>query len=126
MKKVLIVEDDLLTARKLSCEIKEAGYAVTVAADSAQGVRFAHSDKPDLIVLDLMLPAGGGLWVLERLKMSANTRLIPVIVLTGLEDCEYKKKVLEFGIEHYFDKPHKIGELLAAVKREIGAGESGQ
>ncbi len=75
---------------------------------------------PDLIILDLMLPGGGGLGVLVRLKMSVLTNDIPVLVLTGMQDPDYKEKVLEKGVDAYLQKPYDPVELLTEIKRLIG------
>ena len=79
----------------------------------------AHKEKPDLIMLDLNMPAGGGLGTLEHLKMSTNTKFIPIIVLTGSEDPELKKKVLDKGIEQYIQKPYEPDELIGTINSLI-------
>jgi len=115
-KKILIVEDDADVARLLSARLKSAGYEALIASDAIQGVQFAHRQKPDLIILDLMLPAGDGLSVLENLRLSAYSSHIPIIVLTGIKDEDYKNKAMEKGVNAYFQKPYDADELLNAIK----------
>ncbi len=115
MKKILIVEDETDLAMVLRKILVDEGYDVVIACDAMQGTEKAHREQPDLIILDLNMPAGGGLIILERIKMSAHTRFIPVIVLTGAEDAELKKKVIEQGVQHYIQKPYEVDELVGIV-----------
>jgi DNA-binding response OmpR family regulator len=115
-KKILIVEDDADVARLLSARLKSAGYEALIAVDAIQGVQFSHRQKPDLIILDLMLPAGDGLSVVENLRLSAYSSRIPIIVLTGIKDEDYKNKAMEKGVSAYFQKPYNADELLSAIK----------
>ena len=119
-KKILVIEDERDLAKVLAVRLKGAGYEIVVAGDGIQAVQFAHRDKPDLIILDLMLPGGGGLGVLENLEMSAYSLCIPVIVLTGIKDDEYKRKVMEKGVDAYMEKPYEPEELISSVRRLIG------
>jgi len=72
--------------------------------------------RPSLIILDLMLPGGGGLSVLRKIRRSYLTQSIPVIVLTGMQDDDHKKQVIEFGVEGYLQKPYDPAELLASIE----------
>jgi len=116
-RNILIVEDEQDLAKVLGKRIQHAGYQVSVASDAMIAVKLAHDQKPDLIVLDLMLPAGGGLSVLQRLKMSSQTNLIPVIVITGMEDQSYEAKVKAMGVEGYMKKPCDTDLLLAEIRK---------
>jgi DNA-binding response OmpR family regulator len=115
-KKILIIEDEQDVARLLAVRLRSVGYEVVIAVDAALGVRLAHRENPDLIILDLMLPAGGGLSVLENLRLSAHFRDTPIIILTGIKDEEYKNKVMEKGVDGYFEKPYNSDELINAIK----------
>jgi len=117
MAKILIIEDEAITAKIIKKSLLEEKFQVVSAADGYQGVSLAHKEVPDLIILDLSLPAGDGLSVLKKIRLSVNTRDIPVIVLTGNKDKEYKQKVLDEGVEAYIEKPHETGELLDAIKK---------
>ena len=116
MYKILIIEDEVDIAKVLRKRLLEAGYEVFVAHDGYFGTKMAHEKKPDLIILDLMLPAGHGLLVLKNLRFSMDTSEIPVVVTTGSRDEEYRKKVMEEGIDAIFDKPFDSEKLLQTIK----------
>jgi DNA-binding response OmpR family regulator len=100
------------------------GYEVVTAFDGAQGVFMAHKEKPDLIILDIRMPAGDGFSVAERLKSSTYTFTIPVIFLTGSPETSAEEKAMELGARFYIKKPYDPEELLDAVKRAIETGPS--
>lgn len=79
-------------------------------------VEAAQKYCPDLILLDLMLPGGGGLKVLERVKLLMDTSTIPVIVVSGMLNVEYLRQVHEQGINGFFNKPYNPKELLDTIK----------
>ena len=83
MHKILIIEDDIDLSTVLQMNLESKGFEVSVAHDAIQGTALTHSIKPDLIILDINLPAGGGLTILKNIKMSVNTKMVPVIVLSG-------------------------------------------
>ena len=114
-KKILIIEDEPDVARLLVIRLKNSNYDVVTADSGIQGIQTAHQEKPDLIILDLMLPAGDGLSVLDNLRMSSYLRFIPVVVLTGMQDEEYKKKVIAKGVDAYYDKPYDADQLLKTI-----------
>ncbi len=116
MAKILIVEDDPDMARLLRKRLADAGYEVYTALDAYQGIDEVKKQMPDLIVLDLMLPAGGGLAVLNRIKLFPNTKFIPIVVLTGMQDENYKKEVLKKGVDAYLRKPHEVADLVGTIK----------
>jgi DNA-binding response OmpR family regulator len=115
MPKLLVIEDETDILKVMYKVLKKDGFDVVVAVDGYQGVDFAHREKPDLIVLDLMLPAGGGLTVLQHLKTSTKTMNIPVVVLTGMQDEVYKKKVIDKGVEAYLEKPYDSKVLIKTI-----------
>lgn len=123
-KRILIIEDEPAIAKVLAKRFIVSGFEVRHAADATYGIQEAHQFKPDLILLDLMLPAGGGFFVLSALRESINLSLIPVIVLTGMAGEDYKKKVMELGVEAYLQKPYDPEHLIAEVKRALGEAES--
>jgi FixJ family two-component response regulator len=99
--------------------LQKAGYA-TIARDAGQAVTQAHRDEPALIVTDLMMPAGGGVSVLERLAMSSRTSTIPIIVVTGSGDVELERRAAEAGAVRILKKPVEPTALLDAVREAIG------
>jgi DNA-binding NtrC family response regulator len=120
-KTILIADDDPEIARVLSIQLKRAGYEVLAALDGLQTVMIVHKSTPDLVILDMRMPAGGGMSVLEKLGGSAQNTGIPVIVLTSFGDL--KETAEQLGAFRFFKKPYDIDELLKAIEEAIGPGE---
>ena len=83
-------------------------------------MEFVRKDEPDLIVLDLMLPAGGGFYVLEKIKLSSLSKFIPIVILTASKDEEHRKKALAAGVEAFVEKPYDNDDLLVTINRILG------
>jgi len=120
MSKILIVEDNMDIATLLKDLLESQKYEVMVCYDGIQGNEIAHKAMPDLILLDLMLPAGGGFYVLEKLKLSSLTKFIPIIVLTASKEKEHREKALAAGVEAFIEKPYDNAELLDTIKKILG------
>ncbi len=119
-KKILLVDDDFNMLKLISSRLKAGGYEVITASDSIQAVTKAHQEKPDLIILDMRMPAGGGKTVYDNLKVSTKTSLIPVIFITAYPSDEMRQKVMNMGAEDFITKPFKPEELLSKVKKVLG------
>lgn len=115
-QKILIVEDEHDLAASLVTLLKSQGYLTLTAYDGLYGISLAHKKDVDLIILDLGLPAGGGLFVLENLKRSVETNTIPVLVLTAKPEKELEEKAFQMGVEAYLHKPFDPQELLDRIK----------
>lgn len=114
LRKILIVEDDPGIQMSLQDEFESEGYQVFVANDGAKGLSMTKEKKPDLIILDIMLPELDGYEVCKRLRKEGNNT--PIIMLT-VKDKEIDKVLgLEFGADDYVTKPFSLRELLARVK----------
>ena len=118
-KKILIVDDERDIVKAVMIRLQGAGYDVVTAFDGAQGVFMAHKEKPDLIILDIRMPAGNGFSVAQRLKRSIHTFTIPVIFLTGSPEKNAEEKAMALGARFYIKKPYDPEELLDAVKRAL-------
>jgi len=105
-QRILLVEDEEDIALLLGKRLRSEGYAVTRVADAVQAMQQVMRLRPNLIILDLMIPGGGGLGVLHKVRRSILVQDTPVLVLTGTQDPEYKAKVMELGAEAYFQKPY--------------------
>ena len=121
-KKILIVDDERDIVKGLMIRLQGAGYDVTTAFDGAQGVFMAHKEKPDLIILDIRMPAGDGFSVAARLKHSMYTFTIPVIFMTGSPEKNAEDKAMALGARFYIKKPYDPEELLDAIKRALEEG----
>ena len=119
-KRILIVEDEMDLAQMMAERLTLMGYEVAIVGDAMGGVKKTYEFEPHLILLDLMMPGGGGLYFMERLKRSNHATQIPIIVLTGMHDDDYKKKVREFGVHAYLEKPYSVENLLLEITRVFG------
>ena len=119
-KKILIVDDMPSIVRLLSKRLNASGFETFVANDGYQCTKMAKEVKPDLILLDLEMPAGGGINAFENLKASAYTSTIPIIFITSFPGEEVKKLIMELGADGFFPKPFKFVELLKKIKELIG------
>lgn len=120
-KKILLVDDDPDVALGLGIRLRKAGgYNVVVASDGVGAVTRAQRERPDLIILDIGLPAGDGFSVLERLKTLTSTALVPVIVLTAKDPAFVRDRVLEMGADAFFQKPADNDAFLASVRQALG------
>ena len=121
-KKILVVDDELDVAKALKFRLKASGYTVVLACDSVQGFMMANKEKPDLIILDIMIPGGGGFVVAERLKQSSATHHIPIIFLTGISGGE--DKAYKIGASGYLMKPYQPEKLLETIHDALEFGEN--
>ena len=110
--RILVVEDDEGIRETLKYNLSAAGYSVLEAADGATGVRTAQTGRPDLVLLDLMLPGLSGIEVCRALRRSSR---VPIIMLTA-KDAEVDRIVgLELGADDYITKPFSIREVMARI-----------
>jgi DNA-binding response OmpR family regulator len=112
--KILIADDDPMMTTMLSRAMTERGYAF--AADAMQAVMFAMQKQPDAILLDINMPAGTGHLALKRLKASARTSSIPVIVLSGSAEVALPATVIARGAMAFFRKPIDLDALFARLE----------
>jgi CheY-like chemotaxis protein len=120
MAKILIVDDDQDIRRLLGLRLKSLGHEVAFAGDAISAVNQARHEHPNLILLDLMMPAGDGYVVMERLKAMPALEGIPVIVVSALDPRTQEPKLSESGADAYFQKPYDHEELVAAIQRALG------
>ncbi|OHA68324.1 MAG: hypothetical protein A3A27_02675 [Candidatus Wildermuthbacteria bacterium RIFCSPLOWO2_01_FULL_47_18] len=120
MKTILVVEDESALQKAMSDVLTQEGFEVVSALDGEAGLRLAQEKKPNLILLDLILPKMNGFEVLEALKKDATTRSIPVIVLTNLEDMKNIQKAVDLGATTYLVKAnYSLEEVLEKVKSTV-------
>lgn len=119
-KKIIFIEGDQIMINAIKAQLEEENFEILVAMDGESGVNIVTKEKPDLVVLDLVLPKMHGLDVLEVLKKDTETSGIPVLILTNLGQTEDIKKGLKLGASDYYVKSdtsldkidEKIKELL--------------
>lgn len=112
MKKILIIEDDLDAANVLEAYLERDHFLTVVAHDGLKGLEMASSEKPDLILLDVMLPGMNGTDVLLTLRRRSE---VPVIMVTAIGDGPDKISALRYGADDYVVKPYNPGEVVARV-----------
>ncbi len=118
MKKILIIEDEQALQRALSDYMAKEGYKIFSAVDGESGFALAKKEKPDLIMLDLILPKMTGLDVLEKIKKDPEIKRISVIILTNIEDAESIGRAMQLGAAAYMLKAaYKLEEVLEKVKK---------
>ncbi len=122
-EKILIVEDEKDIVKMLEYNLKKEGFRTTSASDGEEGLERAHTEHPDLILLDLMLPGMDGLEVCKSLKSENKTSGIPIIMLTAKAQESDKIVGLELGADDYVTKPFSPRELLARVKAVLRRGK---
>ena len=118
MKRILFVEDESALQRAVSGILGDGGYRMLSALDGEEGLRLAREERPDLILLDLVLPKLDGFRVLEALKGDAATREIPIIILTNLEGSQDVERALALGATTYLVKTnYNLGEEMEKIKQ---------
>jgi DNA-binding response OmpR family regulator len=115
--KILIVEDEEILLTALSEELKQEGFQVVGAKDGVEGVEKAKSEKPDLILLDLVMPRLDGIGALKEMKADAEIKDIPVVILTNLSDYDKISDALSLGAMDYLVKAnYRLEELVNKIK----------
>ena len=110
---VLVVEDDSNISQLLQLYLEKEGYAVTLAADGGQGLAKFHAIKPDLVLLDVMMPVMDGWAVCRAIRAEGKT---PVIMLTAKSETDDKVSGLKAGADDYITKPFEMREVLARIE----------
>ncbi|MBP6993945.1 response regulator [Candidatus Woesebacteria bacterium] len=104
MKKIIIAEDDKFLANAYQMKFSKFGYEITLVVDGEELISLLETNKPDLIILDLVMPAKDGVSVLQELRRNTKWKSIPVIVVTNLDQKEDIKKCQDLGISDYIMK----------------------
>jgi len=121
--RILVVDDELPVVQIIKANLEMEGYEVDTAHDGIEALEQVARQRPDLVVLDVMMPRMNGWDVLERLKTDPATMDIPVVMLTALHDVEHLDKGARLGNDCYLTKPFEPEDLLAMVRRLIEASQ---
>jgi len=119
-RKVLIIEDEKLIIVSTQMVLEASGFQVESAVNGEEGIASAKDLRPDLILLDIMMPGIDGWETLTRLKRDPETSDIPVIIFTAREHSRGHQKSAEMGAADYFRKPFEPDELIELVEKHIG------
>ena len=119
-KKILFIEDESALQKTFGDILGQEGYEVVSALDGEVGLRLARTEKPDLILLDLILPKINGFDVLKQLKEDKETKDIPIVVLTNLEKMEDVERAIKLGAKTYLVKAnYTLEEVVRKIKRAL-------
>lgn len=120
MKTILFIEDESALQKTLGSALGQEGYKVISALDGEIGLKLAKAKKPDLILLDLVLPKAHGFEVLKELKEAEETKEIPIIVLTNLEGMKDVERVVKLGATTYLVKAsYSLEEVVNKIKKAL-------
>jgi len=116
-EKILVADDEQEIRNLLDHFLKGQGYEVVLASDGNQALKLAAEENPQIIILDIKMPGLDGLEVCKRLKEKEQTKLIPVIVITGFED--NKMEALNIGADDFVNKPFDMAEISSRVRSAL-------
>lgn len=116
VQKILVVEDDPITAKLTARLLQRAGYEVTVAHDAPEALTFIAEQRPDLIILDVMLPSMNGYEICRMLRSEADMKQLPILMFTALDRPGEQRQGFQAGADAYLTKPVHSQELLNQVR----------
>jgi DNA-binding response OmpR family regulator len=117
---ILVIEDDPMMIQLLKRTLELDGYHVRAAADGVYGMTLLRDNRPDLVLLDIMMPGPDGYQVLESIRQCCN---VPVIMVTANREVDSVKKALDLGADDYIGKPFRPSELTARVRAKLRRSE---
>ncbi len=123
--KILVVEDDTSLGEVLEYNLKQEGYEIHLSRDGQQGLRFAREQRPDLIVLDLMLPLIDGLEVCRQLRSDPDTKELAILMLTARSEESDELVGFTVGADDYVTKPFSVKVLLQRINALLRRKDSG-
>ncbi len=118
-KCILVVDDEKDWVSLMSTRLQHEGYHVDVAFDPIEGIAQTVKLLPDLILLDIMMPAGGGISMLKSIRNSSKTFNVPVIVITAKSDKATQEEAEKLGVSAYFYKPLDTAKLMEKIKEVL-------
>jgi CheY-like chemotaxis protein len=120
---ILVVDDDRIWSAALAAFLRHRGYRPVVAGDGQAALDLARGDRPDVVVLDLLMRGMDGMTFLRALRAEGALAPVPVIVVTGSADSGSMQQMAALGVRHHFVKAgHSMRELLDAVRESLGPG----
>jgi CheY-like chemotaxis protein len=124
MTRIVVADDDRMFRKVAETTLRRQGYEVTTASDGEEALQLIRSERPDMIVLDLIMPKLQGFDVLTILKQDALTSAIPIIVLSSLAQEQDKQEALDLGAVAYFNKTtFSLSELVKQVENTLTKGQ---
>jgi len=123
LKKILIADDEKDIVELIAYNLEREGYAAIKAFDGQKAWKMINADKPDLVILDLMMPEISGMEVCRMIRRQAATAALPIIMLTAKSDSVDKILGLEVGADDYITKPFHVRELIARIRAVLRRSE---
>jgi len=119
MQKILIIEDEKILSEMYTEKFQQAGFSVVSAPEAEEGLEIAKKEKPDLIILDILLPKGDGISFLQRMREEPGLSFVPVVVFSNFDDPSTKKAAFRLGVKDYLIKtnytPREIIEKIKGI-----------
>ena len=120
MTKILVIEDNPVDAKMIRTNLKAEGYQVIGADNGKDGIKLAQKKKPDLIIMDMILPGMHGLETSIKLKENPGTKKIPIIAVTVMDSSDFIRECYKEGISAFIKKPYDFKELFNTIEKNIG------
>jgi CheY-like chemotaxis protein len=124
MKTVLLIDDDNVFLLTIGVRLKAMGYTVYAAKDAVSAISAVRKNNPDVIVLDVSLPAGDGFMVAERLQNLISTAATPIIFVTASENPVLRERAMNTGAVAFLNKPFEATTLADAIESALSPGDS--
>jgi two-component system alkaline phosphatase synthesis response regulator PhoP len=115
-KKILVIEDDPATLRLVGYSLRYEGYQVSTALNGLEGIRKAHNEKPDLVILDVMLPGMDGYEICHRLRSEPDTAPLPILMLSAKAQEIDRDTGLKVGADDFLSKPAPPADIVSHVE----------
>ena len=115
-KKILVIEDDPATSRLVDYSLRHEGYQVFTASNGLEGIRKAHDEAPDLIILDVMLPGMDGFEICHRLRSEPDTANLPILMFSAKAQEIDRDTGLKVGADDYLSKPAAPNDIVSHVE----------
>ncbi|HEO63952.1 MAG TPA: response regulator [Candidatus Omnitrophica bacterium] len=119
MAKILIIEDEPEQIKLITMRLEANGFNVVSASTAREGLQTVSQERPDLILLDILLPDINGLEVAETLKIDAATQSIPIIAITAVGTPDIEQKCRDVGISDFLRKPYESSDLITKIKVQL-------
>ncbi|MBK81425.1 MAG: hypothetical protein CMQ43_11020 [Gammaproteobacteria bacterium] len=116
MKKILIVEDDQKISMAIGMSLRAMGYVTVTATDAVTATAQARKERPDVVIMDINLPAGDGFTVAERMQNIVDTANTPIVFITASKQPGLRERAESLGAAHFLEKPFEVGQLADAVE----------
>ena len=120
MKKILLIEDEKILAEMYQDRFVQAGFKVYSTSEAEKGLKLVKKEKPDLVVLDILLPRGNGIFFLQQIRKDPTISSTSIIVFSNFDDPETKKQALELGAKDYLIKTdYTPQEIIKKIKEYL-------